>query len=120
MRKKAMAVVICMLFLPMMSIVQATTEPASDGEEEPQSIFGWTFIRGLVFNLQKMGNDLVFRAVRIHYTEITGFEISTGIIKLKQIAVSDLGPDRRVYIGVFGVFCWIYAICKGDLQIMDE
>ena len=72
MHKKALAVVICLLFLPTISIVHATTEPASGGEEEPQSIFGWTIVRGLVFNLQKMGNDLVFRAIRVHYTEITG------------------------------------------------
>ncbi len=120
MQKKALAVVLCMLLLPTVSIVHAATEPASGGEEEPQSIFGWTIVRGLVFNLQKMGNDLVFRAIRVHYTEITGFEVSTGVVKLKQIAVSDFGPDRRVHMGVLGVFVWLFAICKGDLQIMDE
>ena len=120
MHKKALAVIICLLFLPTISLVQAVSEPASGGEEEPASIFGWTIVRGLVFNLRKMGNDLVFRAIGVHYTEITGFEISSGVVRLKQIAVSDFGPDRRVHMGVLGVFCWLFAICKGDLQIMDE
>lgn len=120
MHKKVLAVVICMLFLPTVAIVHATTEPASGGGEEPTSIFGWTIVRGLIFNLQKMGNDLVFRAIRLHYTEITGLEISSGVIKLKQVAVSDLGPDRRVHFGITGVFVYIFAICKGDLQIMDQ
>ena len=66
-----------------------------------------------------MGNDLVFRAIRVHYIEITGFEVSTGVIRLKQVVVSDFGPDRRVHFGVIGVFVYLFAVCKGDLQIMD-
>ncbi|MBU0496519.1 MAG: hypothetical protein KKC68_05225 [Candidatus Thermoplasmatota archaeon] len=119
MNKKTLAVVLCMLFLPTVPLVTATTEPIKSEENTTDSIFGWTIIRGYVFNLQKMGNDLVFRAIRVHFTEITGLELRSGVIKFKQVAVSDFGPDRRVYMGVLGAFVYLFAICKGGIQIMD-
>jgi len=119
MNKKALAVLLCMLFIPTVPLVTGSVEPEEPEEEPTDSIFGWTIVRGLVFNLQKMGNDLVFRSVRVHYTSITGLEVSSGVIKGKQVAVSDFGPDRRVYLGVLGAFVYLYAVCKGGVQIMD-
>ena len=119
MNRKAIAVVLCMLILPTVPLVTASMQPEVTEEKPTDSIFGWTIVRGLIFNLQKMGNDLVFRAIRVHYTTITGLEISSGVIKGKQVAVSDFGPDRRVHFGALGVFVYLYAVCKGGVQIMD-
>ncbi|MBU1940707.1 MAG: hypothetical protein KKC68_02930, partial [Candidatus Thermoplasmatota archaeon] len=41
------------------------TMPLSQGTTD--SIFGWTIIRGFIGNLKKQGNDLYFRAIRLHY-----------------------------------------------------
>jgi hypothetical protein len=79
------------------------------------SIFGWTIIRGWVANMKKQGNDLYFRAVRLHYLEITGMEMSTGIIKLKRIRISDMGPDRQLTFGPLGSLTWIFGFCHGGL-----
>ena len=85
-------------------------------EERPEPLFGWTIIRGLVGNMVKMGNDLYFRAIRLHFTELTGTEMSVGVIKLKRCRVSDLGPDRHLTFGPLGSLTWIFGICHGGLQ----
>jgi hypothetical protein len=79
------------------------------------SIFGWTIIRGFIANMKKQGNDLYFRAIRLHYTEITGMEMSTGIIRLKRCRVSDIGFDRHLTFGPLGSFTWIFGYCHGGL-----
>ncbi|MBU0498021.1 MAG: PKD domain-containing protein [Candidatus Thermoplasmatota archaeon] len=79
------------------------------------SIFGWTIIRGFVGNMKKQGNDLYFRAIRLNYTEITGMEISTGILRFKRCRISDMGPDRQLTFGPLGSFTWIFGICHGGL-----
>ena len=84
-------------------------------QDTTDSIFGWTIIRGFVGNIKKQGNDLYFRAIRLHYTEITGMEMSTGIIKLKRCRISDMGPDRQLTFGPLGSFSWIFAVCHGGL-----
>jgi hypothetical protein len=65
--------------------------------------------------MKKQGNDLYFRAVRLHYLEITGMEMSTGIIKLKRIRISDMGPDRQLTFGPLGSLTWIFGFCHGGL-----
>ena len=79
-------------------------------------LLGWTAIRGYVINIKKEGNDLTFRAIRLHYTEITPREVSTGIIKFKKVRISDIGPDRRVHMGPFGTYAYITGICHGGIQ----
>jgi hypothetical protein len=83
--------------------------------ETTDSIFGWTIIRGFVGNLKKQGNDLYFRAIRLHYTEITGMEMSTGVIRLKRCRVSDIRFDRHLTFGPLGSFTWIFGYCHGGL-----
>jgi hypothetical protein len=79
-------------------------------------LLGWTAIRGYVVNIKKEGNDLVFRAIRLHYTEVTPREVSTGVLKFQKIRISDIGPDRRVYLGPFGTYVYITGICHGGIQ----
>ena len=92
MKTKITSLLICTIILAsILPVIGATTNNQC---ETTDSAFGWTIIRGAIENLKKEGNDLYFRAVRLHYTEITGMEMSTGIIKLKRCKISDLGPDR--------------------------
>jgi hypothetical protein len=79
------------------------------------SLLGWTFIRGLVGNLKKIGNDLYFRTIRLHYLEFTGMEISMGVLRLKRCRVNDLGYDRQMVIGPLGSLVWIVGFCHGGL-----
>ena len=114
MKKKMMGIFVCMLMLATVPLAAGAVDSEQDAETT-DSIFGWTIIRGFIGNLKKQGNDLYFRAIRLHYTEITGMEMSTGIIKLKRCRISDMGPDRQLTFGPLGSFTWIFGICHGGL-----
>lgn len=113
MKAKILGVLVVVL---MLSTIPFSAGAIDDAEECIDPLFGWTIIRGLVGNMVKMGNDLYFRAIRLHYTEITGMELSIGVIKLKRCRVSDLGPDRHLTFGPLGSLTWIFGICHGGLQ----
>ena len=114
MKAKILSILICMLMLATLPLAAGAMNSEQDADTT-DSIFGWTIIRGFIGNLKKQGNDLYFRAIRLHYTEITGMEMSTGIIKLKRCRISDMGPDRQLTFGPLGSFTWIFAICHGGL-----
>ena len=114
MKAKILSILICMLMLATLPLAAGAMTSEQDADTT-DSIFGWTIIRGFIGNLKKQGNDLYFRAIRLHYTEITGMEMSTGIIKLKRCRISDMGPDRQLTFGPLGSFTWIFAICHGGL-----
>ena len=78
--------------------------------------FGWTIVRGTAINVKEQGNDLIFRAFRLHYTEITGSSFSSGVLRLKKVKISDVGLNRMITLGPFGSFSYIFAICKGNLR----
>ena len=77
---------------------------------------GWTIIRGYVFNLRHRGNELVFRALRLHYTKITPLGIETGVLKLQKCVISDIGPDTHIDYGPLGSFSWIFGVCRGGFR----
>ena len=83
--------------------------------EETTDLLGWTIIRGFVFNIKKIGNDLYFRTIRLHWTQFTGSEFSMGVMRFTRAKVSDLGPDRQLTFGPLGSFTWIVALCHGGL-----
>jgi hypothetical protein len=114
MKAKILSILICMLMLATVPLAAGAIDIEQD-TETTDSIFGWTIIRGFIGNIKKQGNDLYFRAIRLHYTEITGMEMSTGIIKLKRLRISDMGPDRQLTFGPLGSLSWIFAICHGGI-----
>ena len=117
MRRKIIGILVCMLMIA--TIIPATEalhiRDSDETKSTTDSIFGWTIIRGWVANMKKQGNDLYFRAVRLHYTEITGMEMSTGILRIKRIRISDMGPDRQLTFGPLGSLTWIFGLCHGGL-----
>lgn len=114
MKTKIIAPILCMMMLATIPLAAGMTI-SSENTTETTDLLGWTIIRGLAFNLKKVGNDLIFKAVRIHYTQFTGSEMSMGVMRLQQIKVSDLGPDRQLTLGPLGSFTWIIAMCHGGI-----
>ena len=112
MKRKIVGLLVCMLLiitaLPAVGTINET-------HSTTDSLFGWTIIRGFVGNIKKEGNDLYFRAIRLHYSEITGMESSFGVIKFKRCRISDMGPDRQLTFGPLGSLTWIFALCHGGL-----
>ena len=114
MKAKILSILICMLMLATLPLAAGAVNSEQDAETT-DSVFGWTIIRGFIGNIKKEGNDLYFRAIRLHYSEITGMESSFGVIKFKRCRISDMGPDRQLTFGPLGSFTWIFAICHGGL-----
>lgn len=99
----------------LLSTIPVAAGINTEKTEEPTELLGWTFIRGLVFNMKKIGNDLYFRTIRLHWTEFTGSEFGMGVMRLKHVKVSDLGPDRQLTFGPLGSLTWIVALCHGGI-----
>ena len=119
MKIKIISILLCTILLASVPLTLGAQIQANKTCETTDSPFGWTIIRGVIENVKKEGNDLVFRAVRLHYTEITGMELSTGVIKLKRCRISDTGPDRQLTFGPFGSFTWLFSINHGGLTELD-
>lgn len=81
-----------------------------------QLVTGWTIIRGYVFNLKPKGNNLVFRAVRLHYLTITPFGIDSGVLKQKKYRISSMGRDVQFDVGPTGLFSWIFGVHRGGIK----
>jgi hypothetical protein len=114
---KTTTMLICIVLLSsILPVIGATT---NNHCETTDSAFGWTITRGIIENIKKEGNDLYFRAIRLHYIEITGMQISIGIIKLRRCKISDLGPDRQLTLGPFGSFTWLFSINQGGITELD-
>ena len=115
-------VIICcivgMLVLTSFPTVFARQSFSFDDSSDIDPIFGWTFIRGFVFNVRKVGLDLVFFAVRLRYFTIAPLQTDRGIVRLRLVSVSDFGPDFQIPLGPLGKFCWIVALCHGGIDIM--
>jgi hypothetical protein len=119
MKAKIITIFLCTILLASIPLTLGAELNKNTTCETTDSPFGWTIIRGIVQNLKKQGNDLYFRAIRLHYTEITGMEMSTGIIKLKRCMINDLGPDRMLTFGPLGSITWIFSINHGGLTELD-
>jgi hypothetical protein len=119
MKAKITTIILCTIILASILFATGVNSTSNNTCKTTDSAFGWTIIRGLIENVKKEGNDLYFRAVRLHYTEITGMEMSTGIIKLKRCKISDLGPDRQLTFGPFGSFTWLFSINHGGITELD-
>ena len=115
-KRKMLGIFVCMLMLTAIPLAAGMAERVDPEEKATDSVFGWTIIRGFVGNMKKQGNKLYFRAIRLHYTEFTGMETSTGVIRFKRCRISDMGPDRQFTFGPLGSFSWILAICHGGVD----
>ena len=115
------SVIICcvvgMLVLTSLPTVCARQSFSLHDSSNVEGIFGWTFIRGFVFNVRKVGLDLVFFAVRLRYFTLAPLQTDRGIVRLRFVSVSDFGPDFQVPLGPLGKFCWIIALGHGGIDI---
>lgn len=111
--KKIMGILLCTL---MIATIPMAAGMNTDNEKDTTDLFGWTVIRGLIFNIKKIGNDLYFRAIRLHATQFTPTEMSMRVHRFERLKISDFGPDRQITFGPLGSFTWIIGLKHGDLK----
>ena len=108
----------CMLLMAMIPVsmglaMEAKTEPDTETTD-----IGRTIVRGFFFNYRQAGLKNQFFALRVHYTEITGSETTTGIVRFSRVRVGAWcgGFIREGPTGFFGHMG--LAVFKGGIDIL--
>lgn len=78
--------------------------------------FKRTLIRGTVFNLRRVGNMYHGRAIRLHFTELSGLTRTSGVIKLKRVSFKHSPLVRTYDIGPLGLTTYVLGIIPGKLD----
>ena len=116
-KRKIIGIFVCMLFLTTIPLVAGSNE-----ENEPATtteIIGRAIVRGFILNPEYDGNDIEFRAIRIHYTVFTATEMSIGIVKLKDCEVKN-GLFSNVHtFGPMNNFGYIIGFYQGGIDIQQ-
>ena len=116
-KRKIIGIFVCMLFLTTIPLVAGNNE-----ENEPATtteILGRAIVRGFILNPEYDGNDIQFRAIRIHYTVFTATEMAIGVVKLKDCEVKN-GLFSNVHtIGPMNNFGYIIGLYQGGIEIQQ-
>jgi len=115
-KNKMIGIFICMLMLGMIPLAAGMN--VEDNDPEPTDI-GRTIIRGFYFNFKPSGLDNRFFALRIHYTEITATETTTGVVKMSRCYVGKFTGGFMRGFGIFGFTGYmLFATFKGGIRIL--
>ena len=116
-KRKIICMFVCMLFLTTIPLVAGDADendPATTTE-----IIGRAIVRGFILNPEYDGNDINFKAIRIHYTVLTATEMSIGIVKLKDCEVKN-GLFSNVHtFGPMNNFGYIIGFYQGGIDIQQ-
>ncbi len=116
-KRKIIGIFICMLMLTTIPLAAGMTVDNEPDDPETTAI-GRTIIRGFVFNYKPSGFGHKFLALRIHYTEITGTQRTSGVLILKQVTVGREASIGFNYMGPVGMFGYMFgAVFKGGIDI---
>jgi hypothetical protein len=75
-----------------------------------------TLIRGTVFNLRRVGNMYHGRAIRLHFTELSGLTRTSGVTKLKRVSFKHSPLVRTYDLGPLGLTTYIIGIVPGGID----
>ena len=100
-KRKVIGILLCMLMLaaiPLAAGISVTPET------EDTAAIGRTVCRGLFFNFKTVGLKNQFFALRVHYTEVTGTETTTGVVRMRRVQVGKWTGGYLREIGPLGMF----------------
>ncbi len=126
MKRKLLGLSICLILvatIPLAAGVDVAKEQTTDEDTGTNDgFFGYTLVRGWVLNPKEVGTKLTFRAIRLHYTEFTGTETSTGILRgVKCELRTDCwlspfdGNALNFDLGPLGTFRYTIGFYKGGI-----
>lgn len=96
---------------------RATLEVIMPVNQEPTGIFGWVWLRGLVFNPREDGSRINARAINLHYLEITPQGLRSGVVRLKKVSFRNGVFIKMSEKGLLGNIAHISGFCHGGIEI---
>ena len=92
-------------------------EVAIDDSEEPTSLLGWVWLRGMVFNPREDGSRINARAINLHYLEFTPQGIRRGVVRLKSVSFRNGMFIKMSEKGLLGNMVHVTGFCHGSIDI---
>ena len=92
----------------------ANTTPVN---QEPTGLFGWVFLRGMVFNPREDGSRINARAINLHYIEISPQGLRGGVVRLKTVSFRNGLFIKMSEKGLFGNVVRVSGFCHGGIEI---
>ena len=116
-KKKILGILVCMLMLTTIPLAAGSVEDNS--ETGTTELIGRAIVRGFFINPEYNGNDIAFRALRIHYTVFTGMETAIGIVRFKNCEVKN-GLFSNIHtFGPLNNFGYIIGFYQGGIEIQQ-
>ena len=115
-KRKILGILVCMLMLTTIPLAAGSiNEETSDAETT--DLIGRAIVRGFFMNPEYNGNDIQFRAIRIHYTVFTATEMKLGVVRLKMCEVKN-GLFSNIHtFGPLNNFGYIIGFYQGGIEI---
>ena len=87
------------------------------GSEETDGLFGWVWLRGLVFNPRESGSSISARAINLHYFEISPQGVHKGVVRFKKVSFRNGIFIKMSEKGLLGNIVYISGFCHGGIEI---
>jgi len=95
----------------------STSEVIMPVSQEPTGLFGWVWLRGLVFNPRESGSSISALAINLHYIEITPMGVNKGVVRLKKVSFRNGIFIKMSERGLFGYTVYVSGFCHGGIDI---
>ena len=96
---------------------QETLDTIDQESEETDGLFGWVWLRGLVFNPREDGSRINARAINLHYFEISPQGLRRGVVRLKTVSFRNGIFIKMSEKGLLGNIVHISGFCHGGIEI---
>ena len=96
---------------------QETLDEIDQGSEETDGLFGWVWLRGLVFNPRESGSSISARAINLHYFEISPQGVHKGVVRFKKVSFRNGIFIKMSEKGLLGNIVYISGFCHGGIEI---
>jgi len=90
---------------------------ATPVSQESDGLFGWVFLRGLVFNPREDGSRINARAINLHYVEITPQGLRRGVVRLKTVSFRNGVFIKMSEKGLLGNAVRVSGFCHGAIEL---
>ena len=96
---------------------QETLDTVDQESEGTDGLFGWVWLRGLVFNPREDGSTINARAINLHYFEISPQGVHKGVVRFKKVSFRNGIFIKMSEKGLLGNIVHISGFCHGGIEI---